>query len=251
VHLGAYGRDRGDNLQILVETLLSETAIPRLRLSSLEPFDLAPGFFDLWRQGGGRLMPHLHLPAQSGSDMILRRMARRNRVADFEALVAAARARIPGVTITTDLIVGFPGETETEFAQTMAFARRVGFAHMHVFSYSARAGTAAAHFSGQVPESERRHRSRVLNELDEELARAVWRANVGCQRLVLWESRSSTQGGSSLEVWNGLTDNYLRVRTVAPAGTDLHNRITPTLLFRIDDEGLWGEIVTGSEKESA
>ena len=132
-------------------------------------------------------MPHLHLPAQSGSDAVLRRMARRNRVADFEALVAAARARIPGLTITTDLIVGFPGESEADFEQTLAFARRVGFAHMHIFPYSAREGTAAARFGGQVPEIERKRRVRELSELDAELGAAVRASFVGQVRPVLWE----------------------------------------------------------------
>ena len=133
VHLGGYGSDLGAGLRELVTALLADTTIPRLRLSSLEPFDLAPDFFALWtRPGGHRLMPHLHLPAQSGSDAVLRRMARRNRAADFEALVAAARARIPGLTITTDLIAGFPGESEADFEQTLAFAqsRRLR-AHAH------------------------------------------------------------------------------------------------------------------------
>ena len=179
VHLGGYGSDLGEDLRALVGALLAETRIPRLRLSSLEPFDLSPSFFDLWADSDGRLMPHLHLPAQSGSDAVLRRMARRNRVADFEALVAAARAAIPGLTVTTDLIAGFPGETEEDFNETVDFARRVGFAHIHAFPYSARQGTAAARFGGQVPEVERKRRVRALVELDAELGAAVRRTFVG------------------------------------------------------------------------
>ena len=227
VHLGGYGSDLGAGLRELVAALLADTTIPRLRLSSLEPFDLAPDFFDLWTQPGGhRLMPHLHLPAQSGSDAVLRRMARRNRAADFEALVDAARARIPGLTITTDLIAGFPGESEADFEQTLAFARRVGFAHMHVFPYSAREGTAAARLGGQVPEVERKRRVRELAALDAELGAAVRASFVGQVRPVLWEH--ATDAG----VWSGLTDNYLRVLAVAPPDADLHNRITPTRLIR-------------------
>ena len=173
VHLGGYGSDLGLDLRALVAALLAETRIPRLRLSSLEPFDLSASFFDLWADSQDRLMPHLHLPAQSGSDAVLRRMARRNRVADFEALVAAARAAIPGLTVTTDLIAGFPGETEEDFGETLDFARRVGFAHIHAFPYSARQGTAAARFGGQVPEVERKRRVRALIELDVELGATV------------------------------------------------------------------------------
>jgi threonylcarbamoyladenosine tRNA methylthiotransferase MtaB len=193
VHLGGYGSDLGEDLRALVGALLAETRIPRLRLSSLEPFDLSPRFFDLWAHSDGRLMPHLHLPAQSGSDVVLRRMARRNRVADFEALVAAGRTAIPGLTVTTDLIAGFPGETEEDFSETLDFARRVGFAHIHAFRYSARQGTAAARFGGQVPEVERKRRVHALIELDAELGTTVRRTFVGEVRPVLWENRDTAQ----------------------------------------------------------
>ncbi len=153
VHLGGYGSDLGADLRSLVGVLLAETSIPRLRLSSLEPFDLSASFFDQWADSRGRLMPHLHLPAQSGSDAVLRRMARRNRVADFEALVAAARAAIPGLTITTDLIAGFPGETEENFSETLGFARRIGFAHIHAFPYSARQGPRRRASAARSPRS--------------------------------------------------------------------------------------------------
>jgi threonylcarbamoyladenosine tRNA methylthiotransferase MtaB len=228
VHLGGYGSDTGHGLAALVEALLAETRIPRLRLSSLEPFDLEPGFFDLWALSGARLMPHLHLPAQSGSDAVLKRMARRNRVAEFEALIAAARNRIPGLTITTDLIAGFPGETEADFEETVAFAERAQFAHIHVFPYSARQGTAAARFGGQVPEPERKRRVRRLVALDAALGRAVRNSFVGQVRPVLWESRVEAEGGKAS--WSGLTDNYLRVDTVAPADADLRNKITAVQL---------------------
>jgi threonylcarbamoyladenosine tRNA methylthiotransferase MtaB len=198
VHLGGYGSDLGADLRALVGVLLAETSIPRLRLSSLEPFDLSASFFDLWADSQGRLMPHLHLPAQSGSDAVLRRMARRNRVADFEALVAAARAAIPGLTVTTDLIAGFPGESEADFSQTLEFARRVGFAHIHAFPYSARQGTAAARFGGQVPEVERKRRVRALVELDGELGATVRRSFIGEVRPVLWENRDVSPAAKSL-----------------------------------------------------
>ena len=247
VHLGGYGSDFGKDLRALVGALLAETRIPRLRLSSLEPFDLSASFFDLWADSQGRLMPHLHLPAQSGSDAVLRRMARRNRVADFEALVAAARAAIPGLTITTDLIAGFPGETEEDFGETLDFARRVCFAHIHAFPYSARQGTAAARFGGQVPEVERKRRVRALIELDAELGAAVRRTFVGEVRPVLWENREAAQLPENLyarPIWSGLTDNYLRVLAAAPAELDLHNRITPVHLERLEGDALWGAVTT-------
>lgn len=242
VHLGGYGSDLGlgQGLAALVRALLDDTAIPRLRLSSLEPFDLAAGFFDLWADSGGRLMPHIHLPAQSGSDAVLKRMARRNTVAEFEALAAAARARIPGLTITTDLIVGFPGETPEQFEETIAFASRAGFAHLHVFPYSARQGTAAARFSAPVAGPERQRRSRELNALDARLGKAVRAEFLGQTRQVLWEHGEPGVAGG---LWSGLTDNYLRVVAPAPVGADLHNRISPARLLRVSENDLLGEIL--------
>jgi threonylcarbamoyladenosine tRNA methylthiotransferase MtaB len=254
VHLGAYGRDGGGNLRSLVAALLAETDIPRLRLSSLEPFDVAPDFFDLWTAGDDpspRLMPHLHLPAQSGCDAVLRRMARRNTVAEFEALVAAARQAIPGLMVTTDLIVGFPGETTEQFEETLTFARRVGFSHIHAFPFSARAGAAAARFPNHVPESERRARNRRLNALDAELGRAARQSVIGQTRPVLWENLAHTADtNAALVTWEGLTDNYLRVSAAFPAQLDMHNHITAVRLTRITDDVLWGEgpIPSGTEE---
>ncbi len=241
VHLGGYGSDLGGDLAQLVVALLERTAMPRLRLSSIEPFDLQPDFFALWGQSDGRLMPHLHLPAQSGSDAILRRMARRNRVVDFEALVAAARAHIPGLVLTTDLIVGFPGEGEAEFAQTLAFARRVRFAHMHVFPYSPREGTAAANFEARVPEDERKRRVHTLVALDAEIGTEVRRSFLGDTRPVLWEGRVAGRDPSQAAWWSGLTDNYLRVVARAGARADLHNRIIPTRLTALEGDAILGE----------
>jgi threonylcarbamoyladenosine tRNA methylthiotransferase MtaB len=243
VHLGGYGSDLRSDLRKLVTALLADTRIPRLRLSSLEPFDLAPDFFELWRLAPDRLMPHLHLPAQSGSDAVLRRMARRNRVAEFEALVEAARAHIPGLTVTTDMIAGFPGETEEHFAETVAFARRNRFAHMHIFPYSARDGTAAARFAGQVPAEERKRRVHILHELDAELGRDVRAGFVGQVRRVLWEQSQEVPRNGGPVTWAGLTDNYLRVLALAPAGVDLHNRIMATRLIGLQGDDLTGELV--------
>ena len=252
VHLGGYGRDLRTGLAALVDAAIADTDIPRLRLSSLEPFDLSPDFFALWERSGGRrslsgehkrLMPHLHLPAQSGSDRVLKRMARRNSVADFERLVVEARARIPDVTITTDMIVGFPGETEADFEASLTFVRRIGFAHLHVFPYSPRTGTAAARFDGRLPETECRSRSRRMNEVSDELGEAVRGEFLGQTRPVLYENYDGRVRDESGDVvWSGLTDNYLRVQASAPAGVDLHNRIASTRLIGLARAGLIGEI---------
>jgi len=149
--LGSYGADLEPTLSLeaLVRRLLEETTVERLRLSSLQPGDLTPGLLALW--GSGRLVPHFHLPLQSGSDAVLRRMRRSYTVEDFCRAVARVRQAAPGAAITTDLLVGFPGETEEEFAQSLALCREIGFNRIHVFPYSPRPGTVAAHFPQRVP----------------------------------------------------------------------------------------------------
>lgn len=239
VHLGGFGRDIGVSLSALVAAILEQTDVPRLRLSSLEPWDLSADFFALWAQSNGRLCPHLHLPAQSGSDRVLQRMARRNRTDDFRRLADEAHRRIPDLVITTDLIVGFPGETDADFAASLQFVEEMRFGHVHVFPYSARAGTAAARFGDQVPAAVRRERAAAMHETAQRTAEAVWRSFVGQTRPVLWEQAEPDGDG---HLWSGLTDNYLRVLTAAPADSDLSNRITPAALRRWENGLVWAEI---------
>jgi len=235
VHLGSYGHDRGERngLHQLAATLLAETGVPRLRLSSLEPWDLSPDFFDLWADP--RLCRQLHLPLQSGSDAILRRMARRTTTASFAELVAAARARIPDLALTTDVIVGFPGEDEAAFEESYCFIEALNFARLHVFTYSPRPGTAAARMPGQVSPEVKVARSRRLRQLGAQQAQGFHQRFVGRTLPVLWEM--SSQG----DLWRGLTDNYLTVS--AACADDLSNRITPTRLVRPASQGLRGEVV--------
>ncbi len=230
VHLGGYGSDLGTDLATLVAAILRQTAIPRLRLSSLEPWDLPPDFFALW--DSPRLMPHLHLPLQSGCDSTLRRMARRCDTAAYARLVEAARAAIPGLTLTTDLIVGFPGETEAEWSATMAFVPQVGFGHIHIFSFSPRQGTTAARLRGQIPAATQHDRSRQLHALAAGMKADHLAAHLGQTRPVLWEGPGpSLPDGQRL--WSGYTDNYLRVETVVEASTSLDNCITPAHLTHL------------------
>jgi threonylcarbamoyladenosine tRNA methylthiotransferase MtaB len=235
VHLGGYGSDLGLDLATLVDRLLRATAIPRVRMSSLEPWDLPDDFGQLW--GDRRLLPHLHLPLQSGCDRVLRRMARRCMTASYAALVARLRRDIPDLHLTTDLIVGFPGESEADFAETLAFAEAIGFAHVHVFPFSPRAGTRAAALSGRLRGDEIRARSAELHRLAarmkaEHLARAV-----GQRRPVLWESAEELAGARRFA---GYTDTYLRVETEVAAGVDLENRIETVELAAVDGDRLIG-----------
>ena len=247
VHLGGYGRDLGYSLESLVRDILAETRVERLRLSSLEPWDIPNTFFDLWAESEGRLMPHLHLPLQSGSDTTLKRMGRRYTTAEYRSLVRRARERIPHLTVTTDIIVGFPGETEEEFQQTLAFVEEMAFAHIHIFTYSPREGTPATKLPHPVPSQVKKDRSRRLHRLMFHLKARHLASQVGLVRPVLWED--VLERGEDTWTWSGLTDNYLRVRATVPRAWDLHNRITPTRLERVEaGQYLIGHILTWEEE---
>lgn len=213
VHLGSWGQEYGRHLRDLIRAILRETDVPRLRLSSLEPWDLDAEFFQLW--SNKRLMPHLHLPLQSGCEPTLKRMARKTTPQTFRELVAAAQHAIPEVAITTDVIAGFPGETEAEFAESLAFVREMNFAGGHVFTYSPRPGTGAAKMKGQVPPELRKKRNHILREALDESAKAYRQKFIGRRLSVLWESSSEMgEWGWRME---GLTGNYLRVTAVTPS----------------------------------
>jgi threonylcarbamoyladenosine tRNA methylthiotransferase MtaB len=237
VNLGSYGRDLGmaDGVQTLVETLLLHTDLPRLRLSSLEPWDLDEAFFGLWENP--RLCRQLHLPLQAGCDQTLRRMGRRIATAHFARLVGSARAAIPDLAVTTDVIVGFPGEDEVAFRASHDFVAAMEFARLHVFRYSSRPGTAAVRFSGQVPREVRNARARTMRDLGAQQESRFRQRFVGREMAVLWEQRQRDG------LWSGLTDNYLRV--VAPAAADLRNRITAARLLTVQNVHLVGEVVGG------
>jgi threonylcarbamoyladenosine tRNA methylthiotransferase MtaB len=238
VHLGSYGHDWEDRQGLfhLVHRLLNETDVARLRLSSLEPWDLDADFFSLWQNP--RLGQHLHLPLQSGCDATLRRMSRRTNTATFAELVRVARAAIPDVSITTDIIVGFPGETEAEFDESLNFVKEMAFAKLHVFRYSRRDMTAAASMRGQIPPEVRAERSHRMHMLSGKLEQAFRQRFLGRTMDVLWET--GEPDGQTL-LWKGLTDNYLRVS--APGGPGLRNNITPVHLMTEADDGLIGRII--------
>ncbi len=233
VHLGSWGKDLSPprHLRDLVRLILRRTEVPRLRLSSLEPWDLDEAFFSLWEDP--RLARHLHLPLQSGCAATLRRMARKTTPEAFARLVEAARRAIPEVAITTDIIVGFPGETEQEFAESLAFVEAMDFAGGHVFTYSERPGTAAATMPNQVPHAVRKARNARMRAVLEAAATRYRHRFLGRTLTVLWESALAL--GPEGWTLHGLTDNYLRVRAIAPA--NLWNRLTPVRLTQLHPEG--------------
>lgn len=237
VHLGSWGHDFNDHLSTLLRAILAETDTPRLRLSSLEPWDLDADFFSLWDTP--RLLPHLHLPLQSGSESVLKRMLRKITPRSFRELVRAARAAIPQVAITTDVIAGFPGETEAEFRETLDFAREMEFAGGHVFTYSSRPGTPAARMKNHLPGDVKKARSAELRALFGELGETYRQQFIGQTLPVLWESTSELdEWGWQME---GLTGNYIRVSARAPSPR--WNVVDRARISALTPDGLRGEIV--------
>jgi threonylcarbamoyladenosine tRNA methylthiotransferase MtaB len=206
VQLGAWGKDLGEarGLRALVEAILSQTCIPRIRLSSLEPWNVNPALWELWADP--RLCPHLHLPLQSGSAATLQRMARPNTPEQFSARVREARQAIPGVAITTDLMVGFPGETDREFQESVEFVRTMEFAHGHLFTFSARPGTAAATMTNHIPRPVAKRRAHIMDAILHESNGQFLREHLGTELEALWEAAGP--GG----VHHGWTRNGIRVR---------------------------------------
>ena len=238
VQLTAYGRDlhAGLNLTSLLRAILAETDVPRLRLSSLEPWGMPDGFFELWTDG--RLCRQLHLPLQSGSAFTLRRMRRPVTPEIYARLVNQARAAIPNLALTTDLIAGFPGETLSEFEEGLAFVRQMAFARAHVFTYSSRPGTLAADLPDPINSKVAKERSHRLRTAAAQSEVEYQRRFIGSILQVLWE-RAEEIGPSGWQV-AGLTDNCLRVSAVAPA--DLCNQMTPVRLTGLSSNGLLGEL---------
>jgi threonylcarbamoyladenosine tRNA methylthiotransferase MtaB len=240
VHLGGYGSDLGQNLSDLIKAILAGTSIPRLRLGSLEPWELPEDFFELFRDP--RLMPHLHLPLQSGSDTVLRRMARRCKTEEFTAIVSRLRAQIPHFNVTTDIIVGFPGETEQEWQDSLNFIKRTGFGHIHIFTYSSREGTKAASLPDQLDNEIKKKRSRQLHELAEEMKLKFFTDNVSHEFPVLWEAYSEALANGKQRVF-GYTPNYLRVGCVIDNDVSVENRTINCLVTAVEEGCVVGKLL--------
>ena len=203
VHVGGYGSDINSSLYQLIKIVLDKTTIPRIRLASVEPWDLHEKFFSLFNNK--RLMPHIHLPLQSGCDSVLKRMGRRCKTKDFKSIVQKARDEISNFNITTDIIVGFPGETEDEWQESLKFINEVGFSHIHIFAYSKRQGTKASRLDNHIDNVTKKVRSKELHELTKLMRKKILNDEIGKEYFVLWESRDDDGN------WSGYTEHYLRV----------------------------------------
>lgn len=231
VQIGSYGERHG-GLTELIRAILQDTDIPRVRISSLEPWDLDEAFFELWQNP--RLCPHLHLPLQSGCDATLKRMLRRTTQVEYRALIDLAREHIPNLALSTDVIVGFPGETDEEFAISEAFISGMDFMKLHVFPYSPRQGTAAARLRNQIDPKIARQRGERLRALSDMGERRYRQSLIGQTDEVLWESVT----GATEQGWinTGLTRYY--VRTYWTGQRVLTNQITHVQLGAPERDGL-------------
>jgi threonylcarbamoyladenosine tRNA methylthiotransferase MtaB len=226
-------RDLGD----LIAALLHETAIRRIRVSSLEPEDFRLEWLDLW--GNPRMCRHLHLPMQSGSDHILRRMARRYNSERYRTIVTTAKRLVPGMAISTDIITGFPGESDSDFEQTYQLAVEMQFAKAHIFRFSPRQGTAAARMQGQIKDEIKKVRSERLLTLNDQDVRRFRQQFLGEKVEVLLESHKHGR-------WEGLTDNYLRVEVdglTDHANQNWQNTLVKARLKELVDDGVLGVVV--------
>jgi len=242
IHTGAYGRDKKDDFGLvrLLESLANVPGLVRLRLSSLEPNDITPELLKLM-VAGPPFCRHLHIPLQSGDDYVLKKMRRHYNTEFFRRLLVDVRERIPEVAITTDIMVGFPGESDEHFQHACTFVREMQFSALHVFKYSPRRGTPAADFSDQVDPRVKEKRSRQLIAIGHELARSFATQYLGQTVSVLVEQPvDSTPESPSDVIYEGLTDNYVRVffpaqdkdkgqlvavKIAAASGTGLNGRI--------------------------
>ena len=240
VHLGGYGSDIEHNLADLIQAILDQTSVPRLRLGSLEPWDLPENFFDLFNNP--RLMPHLHLPLQSGSDSVLKRMARRCKTTEFSQIVHEARSKVPHINITTDIIVGFPGETEHEWQESFNFIKQTGFGHIHIFTYSTRSGTKAATLPKPIQNTIKKQRSQQLHQLAEQMKQDFLAQNLGESLDILWEGQKEEVDATKHRVF-GYTPNYLRVATIINNSESLENKISPAISKEISNNYLMTELL--------
>ena len=235
IHLGCYGKEQGGEVTLYDAVLaaLSVDGLKRLRLGSLESVEVDPRILDLM-EVDSRLCRHLHLPLQSGCDKILQAMHRPYDTARYGELLRNIKAQLPDIAITTDIIVGFPGETEEDFAETMRFAEECGFAKMHIFPYSKRKGTPAEKMPNQIIEAVKEERAARLGALDEKMFHACLEKVVGTESEVLFEQPVDD------EHIEGLISSYQRVIVKAPV--NLCGEIAKVKIVGVQEDFLVGEL---------
>ena len=238
--IGRY-RDNSNGLERLIDCILNDTDIRRIRLSSLQAKEITPQFLALWQDN--RLCRHFHLALQSGSNTVLHRMRRRYSVDEYKEMVGLIKKNIADVAITTDIMVGFPGESSKEFEESYLHCKQLGFAAIHVFSFSIRLGTEAADMSDQIADKVKKERAHRMLELASCCRHSFYTKLSGRILSILWEKEVVPGEG----IYSGLTDNYIRVFT--RNGESLTNRITLAKLERVYRNGMWAEIVKNESSD--
>jgi len=236
IHLGLYGfdfKEKKNYLLGVISEISKIEGIERIRLSSIEALELTDEFLDGLLKISN-FCHHFHIPLQSGCDSVLKRMNRRYSIADFQNRVNYIRKLMPDVSITTDVIVGFPGETEEEFLQTESFIKELEFAKLHVFPFSPRRGTVAADMPDQIEKAVKIERSHRLIELSEKLEHAFREKFVNSRMDVLFEEKMTD------DKYEGLTENYIKV--VVESDEDLHNQIRTVKLLKNANDFILGKI---------
>lgn len=235
IHVASYGLDLKDGTALIdaISAVHDVPGIRRIRLSSIEPMTLNQKFAEEL-QSFDKLCPHFHLSLQSGSDATLKRMNRKYTTTQYEEIVEGLRTVFPNVSITTDMMVGFPGETDEEFEDSLAFAEKIGFSHIHVFQYSKRKNTKAAVMENQIEKSVKEMRSKKLLALSQESCQAFLKKQLGQQVEVLFEQQAKE---GFLE---GKTRNYLSV--IVPADVALIGKSVLVTLNHFEGETLIGTV---------
>jgi threonylcarbamoyladenosine tRNA methylthiotransferase MtaB len=231
--IGSY-KYNGADLKHLIEQILANTNEERLHPSSVQPQEISPELLSLWQDP--RLCRHFHLALQSGSDSVLRRMRRHYSVDDYRQAVSLIRKTMPDVAITTDIMVGFPGESIEEFEESHRFCKEIDFANIHVFSYSSRPGTLAARMPEQVSDKLKKERSLRMLQMAQESARRFHKRFLGQDMSVLWENEVALGSG----IYSGLSHNYIRVFT--ESSETLANQFRSVYLVRLHNHGIWGDV---------
>lgn len=234
IHVASYGKDlKSTSLLEIIEKVHQVEGVERIRLSSIEPNVVTQEFIETLSKLP-KVCKHFHLSLQSGSDTVLKRMKRRYTAAQYKEAVRALRDAFEEIAFTTDIIVGFPGETQEEFNETLQFIKEIRFSDIHIFPYSAREGTPAASMEGQISPQVQKKRVQELTKVANQIKQEVMDSYIGKTVIVLFEESCHN------EVYEGHTDNYMKVRSTSKE--DLYNQIRQVTITSVSNNVLQGVV---------
>ncbi len=239
IHIGAYGKDLGaeENLARLVSDIAEIPGLTRLRLGSIEPMEVTAELLEAVSDHAN-ICRHFHIPLQAGCDKTLAAMGRDYQTSDYEKIIACIKEVFPDATITTDVIVGFPGESAADFQASCDFIEKIGFSKIHIFPYSIRPGTPAAEYAGQVDSTVKKKRCEALEQLAKRLTERVETAYIGKEVSVLFEQPCKVAGK---EYWQGYTESYLPV--LIEAKEAVRGEVGKVLVKFVQNGIMYGETI--------